>query len=52
MKNVNPVKETNLERAVKETKYINSIPGLADSIIKGGKEKLEECLDEVDWNKK
>lgn len=37
--------------AIKETLYLNSVPGLVDSIIAGGKEPIEECAseDEVDW---
>lgn len=30
-------------RAIQETIYLNNIPGLAESIIVGGKEKIEEC---------
>ncbi len=30
-------------RAIQETIYLNSIPGLAESIIAGGKEAMEEC---------
>ncbi len=30
--------------AIQETLYLNSIPGMADSIIEAGKESLEECL--------
>lgn len=30
-------------RAIQETIYLNSFPGLAESIIEGGKEPLEEC---------
>ncbi len=29
--------------AIQETLYLNSIPGMAESIIKAGKEPLEEC---------
>ena len=37
--------------AVQETLYIMSVPGLAESILAGGKEVLEDCLgeDEVSW---
>lgn len=37
--------------AIQETLYLNSIPGVADSIIAGGKVPLEECVpeDEVTW---
>ena len=30
-------------RAIQETIYLNSIPGLAESIIAGGKEEIGEC---------
>lgn len=38
-------------RAIEETLFLMSIPGMAESIIKGGNTPLEECLseDEVDW---
>lgn len=32
-----------------ETEYINSIPGLADSIIKEAQRDLDEYSDELDW---
>ncbi|MBD5458784.1 MAG: type II toxin-antitoxin system Phd/YefM family antitoxin [Lachnospiraceae bacterium] len=37
--------------AIQETLYLNSVPGLTESIISGGNTPLEECLteDEVDW---
>lgn len=35
--------------AIQETLYLMSIPGLAESIIEGGRESLEDCLDEVEW---
>lgn len=38
-------------KAIEETLYLNSIPGMAESIISGGTTPLEECLteDEVEW---
>ena len=38
-------------RAIEETLFLTSIPGMAESIIKGGSTPLEECLseDEVEW---
>ena len=30
-------------RSLSETAYLNSIPGLPESILEGGKEKLEDC---------
>lgn len=38
-------------KAIQETIYLNSIPGMTESIIKGGQTPLEECISEkeVDW---
>ena len=38
-------------KAIEETLYLMSIPGMAESIIAGGNTPLEECLteDEVEW---
>lgn len=30
--------------AIQETLYLNSIPGMTESILKTGKEPLEECI--------
>lgn len=37
--------------AIQETLYLNSIPGMTESIIAGGKTSLDDCLseDEVEW---
>lgn len=37
--------------AIQETLYLNSIPGVAESIVIGGKTSLNDCLseDEVEW---
>lgn len=37
--------------AIQETIYLNSIPGMAESILSGGNAPLEDCLseDEVEW---
>lgn len=37
--------------AIQETIFLNSVPGLAEQIIKGGQTSLEECLPEekVEW---
>ena len=37
--------------AIQETLYLNSIPGMAESILAGGQTSLEDCLseDEVEW---
>ena len=38
-------------RAIEETLFLMSIPGMAESIIEGGNTSLEECLseNEVEW---
>ena len=38
-------------RAIEETLFLMSIPGMSESIIEGGNTSLEECLseEEVDW---
>lgn len=38
-------------RAIQETMYLLSIPGMRKSIIEGGKEEIEECtkLEDLDW---
>jgi prevent-host-death family protein len=38
-------------KAIEETLYLMSIPGMAESIIDGGNTPLEDCVaeDEVDW---
>ena len=37
--------------AIEETLYLNSIPGMAESIISGGVEHLSDCIDEdsLEW---
>ena len=37
--------------AISETLYLESVPGLAASILSGGEEPLEECVtvDNLDW---
>ena len=37
--------------AIQETMYLNSVPSMADSLIKGKNTPLEDCLleDEVEW---
>lgn len=37
-------------RAIIETLYISSIPGMKDSILKASKEPLEKYSDEIDWD--
>ena len=38
-------------RAIQETLYLMSVPGMAESIIEGGNTSIEDCLseDEVEW---
>ena len=38
-------------KAIEETLYLMSIPGIAESIIEGGNTDVSDCLDEseVDW---
>ena len=36
-------------RALQETVYLTSIPGMADSIREGMQTPLEECIEELDW---
>ena len=38
-------------QAIEETLHLMAIPGMAESIIEGGKTAIEDCLDEneVDW---
>lgn len=37
--------------AIEETLYLDSIPGMAESILKGGAEPLSECVgeDSLEW---
>jgi len=36
-------------RAIQETLYLSSIPGMGDSIREGLKAPVEECEEELDW---
>ena len=36
-------------RAIQETLYLDSIPGMRDSIIRGLKTPIEKCDEELDW---
>lgn len=38
-------------RAIEETLYLMSVPGMAESILAGGKTSIEECVseEEVEW---
>lgn len=36
-------------RALEETVYLMSIPGMAESIREGMKTPIDECVEELDW---
>jgi PHD/YefM family antitoxin component YafN of YafNO toxin-antitoxin module len=36
-------------RAVQETLYLHSVPGMRESILAGLKTPIEECDEELDW---
>jgi antitoxin YefM len=36
-------------RAIQETLYLQSIPGMRESILEGMRTPLEECEEELDW---
>jgi prevent-host-death family protein len=36
-------------RALEETVYLMSIPGMTESIREGMKTPIEECVEELDW---
>ena len=36
-------------RSIEETLYLNSIPGMTDSIIAGMQEKIGNCSKEPEW---
>ena len=36
-------------RAIEETLYLISIPGMRESIIDGLKTSIEDCSEELDW---
>ena len=36
-------------RAIEETIYLLSIPGMRESIVEGLETPVEECIDEIDW---
>jgi antitoxin YefM len=36
-------------RAIQETLYLNSIPGMRESIIKGLRTPVKKCAKELDW---
>lgn len=36
-------------RAIQETLYLTSIPGMRESIRKGLETRIEECREDLDW---
>ena len=36
-------------RSIQETLYLNSIPGMKESIIVGMQEKIEDCSKDLEW---
>jgi prevent-host-death family protein len=36
-------------RAVQETLYLHSVPGMKESIVEGMQTPVEECDEELDW---
>ncbi len=36
-------------RAVQETLYLHTIPGMKESIVEGMKTPVDECDEELDW---
>lgn len=36
-------------RAIQETLYLTSVPGMKDSIVEGLRTPLEQCAKELDW---
>ena len=36
-------------RAIQETLYLHSIPGMKESILEGMETPVEECEEELDW---
>ena len=36
-------------RSIEETLYLTSIPGMKESIIRGMKEKIEDCATTIEW---
>ena len=36
-------------RSMQETWYLLSIPGMRESILKGGEEPVGECTEELEW---
>jgi len=36
-------------RAIQETLYLHSVPGMAESIIEGLETPVENCSEDIDW---
>jgi PHD/YefM family antitoxin component YafN of YafNO toxin-antitoxin module len=36
-------------RAIQETLYLSSVPGMKESIVEGLRTPVEECAKELDW---
>jgi prevent-host-death family protein len=36
-------------RAIQETLFLLSIPGMRESILEGGREPIEECAESLEW---
>ncbi len=36
-------------RAIQETLYLHTVPGMKESIIEGMKTPVDECSEELDW---
>lgn len=36
-------------KAIQETLYLLSVPGMRESILEGKKEKIEECSEKLPW---
>jgi prevent-host-death family protein len=36
-------------RSIEETLYLNSIPGMKESIIAGMQEEIKDCSKEIEW---
>ncbi len=36
-------------RAIEESLYLHSIPGMTKSIVKGMETPVDECVEELDW---
>jgi len=37
------------KRALQETEYLRSIPGMKESILEGMETPLEDCVETIDW---